>query len=440
MRAVDIIRRKRHGAELDREELAFLISGMLDGTIPDYQITAFLMAVAVLGMTELETWTLTEAMLHSGSVLDLSDLKGQKVDKHSTGGVGDKTSLVIAPLAAAAGVTVPMISGRGLAHSGGTLDKLESIPGFSVRLSLTEFRNVLAQAGCALIGQTNEIAPADRRLYALRDVTGTVESVPLIVASILSKKLAEGISGLVLDVKAGSGAFMKDLNSAVELGTLLASIARYMGTRSVAIVSDMNQPLGTHVGNALEVKESVLVLRGEGPEDLRELCLLLTAYMLVFGGVSESVQEGKEKAASMMASGAGLEKFCEIVRLQGGDPRVLEDTDKLPRATYREDVPSPETGYVGRIDTEAIGIAAMLLGAGRETVDATIDPAVGLVVNRKLGQAVSRGEPLLTLHYNDASRLEEAMRLASRAYHIQAQPPAGVPLVHKILSPEGGDS
>lgn len=414
---------------------------MLDGTIPDYQITAFLMAVAVLGMSEIETWTLTEAMLHSGSVLDLSDLSGEKVDKHSTGGVGDKTSLVIAPLAAAAGVVVPMISGRGLAHSGGTLDKLESIPGFSVGLSLKEFRRVLAKAGCALIGQTDEIAPADRKLYALRDVTGTVESVPLIVASILSKKLAEGIKGLVLDVKVGSGAFMKDLNSATELGGLLASIAQYMGTRSVAVLSDMNQPLGTHVGNALEVKEALGTLRGEGPEDLRELCLLLTAYMLVFGRVASNVQEGKEKAASLIASGAALQKFSEIVELQGGDPRVIEDPEKLPRAAHRQDVPSPQTGYVGQIDTEAIGVAAMLLGAGRETVDAEIDPAVGLVVNRKLGEAVTAGEPLLTLHYNDKpARREEAVQLASRAYHIQSEPPAEVPLVHKVLNPYRGDS
>jgi pyrimidine-nucleoside phosphorylase/thymidine phosphorylase len=408
---------------------------MLDGTIPDYQITAFLMAVAVLGMTELETLTLTEVMLRSGSVLDLSDLSGEKIDKHSTGGVGDKTSLVIAPLAAAAGVVVPMISGRGLAHSGGTLDKLESIPGFSVRLGLIQFRHVLAKAGCALIGQTDEIAPADRKLYALRDVTGTVESVPLIVASILSKKLAEGISGLVLDVKVGSGAFMKDLNSATELGTLLASIAQYMGTRSVAIVSDMHQPLGTHVGNALEVKESLEVLRGGGPEDLRELCLLLTAYMLVFGRVAGGVQEGKEKAASLMASGAGLQKFSEIVQLQGGDPRVIEDPERLPRAAHLLDVKSPRTGYVGRIDTEAIGVAAMLLGAGRETVDAPIDPAVGLVVKRKIGDRLSAGDPLLTLHYNASTRLEEARRLVTGAYAIEDEPPAKVPLVHKILSP-----
>jgi pyrimidine-nucleoside phosphorylase/thymidine phosphorylase len=435
VRAVDIIRRKRHRAELDRDEIAFLISGFTKGTIPDYQVAAFLMAVTLAGMTEQETLALTEEMLESGSVLDLSEFPNEKVDKHSTGGVGDKTSLIIAPLAAAAGLLVPMISGRGLAHSGGTLDKLESIPGFSVQLSLSMFREVLRKAGCALIGQTDEIAPADRKLYALRDVTGTVVSIPLIVASILSKKLAEGITGLVLDVKVGSGAFMKDENSATELGTLLTAVPRRMGKQSVALVTDMNQPLGTHVGNALEVKESVEVLRGDGPNDLRELCLLLTAYMLVFGGVVSGVEEGKKKAAELIASGAGLEKLIEIVELQGGDPRVIEDPEKLPRASKTKPVVAGRGGYLGRIDTEAVGVAAMLLGAGRETVEATIDPAVGLVVERRIGDPVSAGDPLLTLHYNDSSRLDEVERLLTGAYHIQDQPPAPIPLVHKVLDP-----
>ncbi len=435
MRAVDIIRRKRHGAELDRQEIAFLISGYTEGTIPDYQIAAFLMAVTLVGMTEQETLGVTEEMLHSGSVLDLSDLSGEKIDKHSTGGVGDKTSLIIAPLAAAGGVIVPMISGRGLAHSGGTLDKLESIPGFNVGLSLTRFREVLAEAGCALIGPTKEIAPADRKLYALRDVTGTVESVPLIVGSILSKKLAEGITGLVLDIKVGSGAFMKDINSATELGGLLASIAHRMGTRSVAVVSDMNQPLGKHVGNSLEVKESIAVLRGEGPEDLRELCLLLTAYMLVFARVASDVDDGKTKAANLIASGAGLEKFTEIVRLQDGDASVIDDPGKLATAAHRKEVRNPRAGYVGRIDTESLGVAAMLLGAGRETVDGIIDAAVGLVVDSKIGDRLSEGDPLVTIHYNDDRRLEEVERLLAGAYHIQDEPPAPVPLVHRVLDP-----
>ena len=411
------------------------MAGLTDGTIPDYQLAAFLMAVTLVGMTEQETLALTEEMLHSGSVLDLSDLPGEKVDKHSTGGVGDKTSLIIAPLAAAAGVIVPMISGRGLAHSGGTLDKLESIPGFDVGLSLTRFREVLGEAGCAFIGQTKEITPADRKLYALRDVTGTVESVPLIVGSILSKKLAEGITGLVLDVKAGSGAFMKDVNSATELGGLIASIAHRMGKRSVAVVSDMGQPLGTHVGNSLEVKESIAVLRGEGPEDLRELCLLLTAYMLVFGQVVSDVDEGKTKAANLIASGAGLEKFTEIVRLQDGDASVIDDPGKLPEAAHRKEVRGPRAGYVGRIDTESLGVAAMLLGAGRETVDGIIDPAVGLVVNSKIGNRLSAGDTLVTIHYNDNRRLEEVEQLLAGAYHIQDEPPAPVPLVHRVLDP-----
>ena len=435
MRAVDIIRRKRHRAELDREEIAFLVSGYTEGTIPDYQLAAFLMAVTLVGMTEQETLALTEEMLHSGSVLDLSELPGEKIDKHSTGGVGDKTSLIIAPLAAAAGVTVPMISGRGLGHSGGTLDKLESIPGFNVGLTLTQFREVLGEAGCALIGPTREIAPADRKLYALRDVTGTVESVPLIVASILSKKLAEGITGLVLDVKVGSGAFMKGINSATELGGLLASIAHRMGTRSVAVVSDMDQPLGTHVGNSLEVKESIEVLRGEGPKDLRELCLLLTAYMLVFGDAASDIEEGKTKAARLISSGAGLEKFAEIVLLQDGDANVIDDPGSLPTAAHRKEVRSPIGGYVGRIDTESLGVAAMLLGAGRETVDGAIDPAVGLVVDAKLGNRLSSGDLLVTIHYNDARRLGEVEELLGSAYHIEDDPPAPVPLVHRVLDP-----
>ena len=411
------------------------MAGLTDGTIPDYQLASFLMAVTLVGMTEQETLALTEEMLHSGSVLDLSDIPGEKVDKHSTGGVGDKTSLIVAPLAAAGGVIVPMISGRGLAHSGGTLDKLESIPGFDVALTLTRFRDVLDKAGCALIGQTKEIAPADRKLYALRDVTGTVESVPLIVGSILSKKLAEGITGLVLDVKVGSGAFMKDINSATELGSLIVSIAHRMGKQSVAVVSDMHQPLGTHVGNSLEVKESIAVLRGEGPEDLRELCLLLTAYMLVFGRVVSDLDAGKTKAANLIASGAGLEKFTEIVRLQNGDTSVVDDPGKLPEAAHRKEVRCPRAGYVGRIDTETLGVAAMLLGAGRETVDGIIDPAVGLVVNSKIGNRLSEGDALVTIHYNDDRRLEEVEQLLAGAYHIQDEPPALVPLVHRVLEP-----
>jgi pyrimidine-nucleoside phosphorylase len=439
MRAVDIIRRKRGGEELSRNEIAFMISGFTDGTIPDYQISAFLMAVYFVGMTEQETAALTEEMLHSGSIVDLSDIPGEKVDKHSTGGVGDKTSLVIAPLSAAAGIIVPMISGRGLGHTGGTLDKLESIPGFDVGLDLTRFRTVLERAGCALIGQTEEIAPADRKLYSLRDVTATIGSVPLITGSILSKKLAEGITGLVLDVKVGSGAFMKNGDSAKELATKLISTAQRMGVRSVAVLTDMNQPLGTHVGNALEVKESVDILRGEGAQDLKELCLTLTAHMLALGKVASGVDEGKKQAARLIETGAGLEKFIEMVELQGGDPRTIEDPNRLAQSAHQTDIGAPRNGYVTHIETESLGTAAMLLGAGRETVDDVIDPAVGLVVHQKIGDYVSKDEPLMTLHYNSDARLDHVRRLVSGAYVIGDSPPTLEPLIKATLEPEDNE-
>lgn len=440
MRAVDIVRRKRNGTELSGEEIAFLISGYTQNDIPDYQMSAFLMAVNLVGMTEQETLALTEKMLLSGSVLDLSDLPGEKVDKHSTGGVGDKTSLVVAPLAAAAGVAVPMISGRGLGHTGGTLDKVESIPGFNVGLDLGRFRKVLARAGCAIIGSTEEIAPADRKLYPLRDATATVDSIPLIVGSILSKKLAEGIGGLVLDVKVGSGAYMKDVGSATELGNQLVSIARRMGKRAVALLTDMDQPLGSRVGNALEVEEAVDVLRGSGPEDLRELCLLLTAHMLVLGKAASGIKDGKTKAARLIDSGAGLEKLIEMVELQDGDPHVVEDPSRLTRASNQKAIIASRTGYVARIDTEAVGTAAMLMGAGREKLGDRIDHAVGLIVHRKLGDWVSKGEPLITLHYNDTSRLQDSEDLVADAYEIQDSPPAAQRLVRTVIDGEGKGS
>ncbi len=440
MRAVDVIRRKRLGEELSRDEIGFMISGFTNGTIPDYQISAFLMAVYFVGMSEQETVGLTEEMLHSGSVVDLSDIPGEKVDKHSTGGVGDKTSLIIAPLAAAAGVVVPMISGRGLGHTGGTLDKLESIPGFDVGLDLKRFRSVLDHAGCALIGQTQEIAPADRKLYSLRDVTATIDSVPLITGSILSKKLAEGITGLVLDVKVGSGAFMKNGDSARELAEKLNSTARRMGVRSVALLTDMNQPLGSHVGNALEVKESIDVMRGGGSRDLKELCLVLAAHMLVLGKVASGVEDGKRQVARLIDSGAGLEKFMEMVELQGGDPRVIENPKLLAHSAHQREVLAPRDGHVTRIDTEALGTAAMLLGAGRDTVDGVIDPAVGLIVHRKIGAEVSEGEPLASLHYNSDSRLENVQQMVSGAYDIQDTPPTIEPLIKATLEPGDNES
>src|SRR3954469_10890697 len=335
MLVTDLIRRKRDGVELQRNEIEFLVNGYTRDEIPDYQMSAWLMAVLLRGMTRAELAALTETMLNSGQVLDFSELPAAKTDKHSTGGVGDKTSLIIAPIVAAAGLYVPMISGRGLGHTGGTLDKLESIPGFNVNLSVADFRRVLAHCGAGLIGQTAEIAPADKKLYALRDVTGTVESPYLICASIMSKKLAEGIDALVLDVKTGSGAFMKSEKDAVFLAELMVETGARMGKKMVALITDMAQPLGKMVGNALEIEESIDVLKGQGPEDLRELSLQLSAWMFKLGGRTKSVEEGYKLASDQIASGAACEKFREIIRLQGGDPKVIDDPARLPQPEHK---------------------------------------------------------------------------------------------------------
>ncbi|MGH9322621.1 MAG: thymidine phosphorylase [Vicinamibacteria bacterium] len=379
MRAVDVLKRKRDDKELSHEEIAFLVDGFTTGDIPRYQMSAFLMAVCLRGMTAEETVALTECMLRSGAILSFDDVPGPKIDKHSTGGVGDKTSLIIAPLAASAGLVVPMISGRGLGHSGGTLDKLESIPGFDVCLDEKRFHEAVARVGCAMVGQTEAIAPADRKLYALRDVTATIESFPLITGSILSKKLAEGIAGLVLDVKTGSGAFMKTREDAESLARSLLSTAERLGKKAVALLTDMSQPLGTHVGNSLEVEESIAVLRGEGPADLKTLSLRLTAHMLALGGIAASVEDGVRRAEAELSSGRGLEKFIAMVEAQRGDPRVA-DGDVLPRASEQEPVPADRNGFVTAIDTEKLGTAAMILGAGREKVEDVIDPGEGMVV------------------------------------------------------------
>ena len=437
MRAVDLIRRKRDSEELSPEEIGFLIDGYTRNEIPDYQMSAWLMAVVLRGMSRAETAALTDAMLHSGSTLDFSDLPGPKVDKHSTGGVGDKTSLIIAPIVAAAEgdprVFVPMISGRGLGHSGGTLDKLESIPGFDVNLSLAQFRRVLAACGCALIGQTAEIAPADKRIYALRDVTATVESQALICASIMSKKLAEGIDALVLDVKTGSGAFMKTEADAVSLAELLVETGQRMGKRVVALVTDMDQPLGRTAGNALEVIESLEVLGGSGPADLRELCLELSGWMLLLSGRVASVAGGRELAAEQITTGRAKDKFREIISAQSGDAAVVDDVGRLPRARHTLDILSPANGYVAATECYQLGVACVVLGAGREKKEDAIDPAAGLVFHKKRGDAVERGESLCTLHYNSATRLDEARRLVESGYRIAAESPAARALVHRII-------
>ncbi|MFQ5694539.1 MAG: thymidine phosphorylase [Terriglobia bacterium] len=435
MRATELIGKKRDGGELTREELFSLIESYTRDAIPDYQMAAWAMAVFFRGQTPGETVHLTEAMLRSGEVLDFSDVPGVKVDKHSTGGVGDKTSLVLAPAVAAAGVPVPMISGRGLGHSGGTLDKLEAIPGFSVNLTLEEFRRAVRTVGCALIGQTKEIAPADKKLYALRDLTGTIASVPLICGSILSKKLAEGIDALVLDVKVGSGAFMKDLGSATHLAESLKGIAERMGKRVVALLTDMDQPLGAAAGNALEVAEAIETLKGGGPEDFCQLCRELSAWMLLLGGKAGDVEEGRKLYDQMIHSGKAAEKFKQIIAQQGGDARVVDEPGRLPRAREREELRATENGYLVKVETERLGWAAMALGAGRQRVEDSIDPAVGLVFHKKIGDRVEQGEALATLHYNQREKLAEARPWLEGAFAVAPEPVSPPRLIHKTLTP-----
>jgi pyrimidine-nucleoside phosphorylase len=432
-RAVDVIRKKRDGHELSRAEIGYLVRGYTSGEIPDYQISAWLMAALLKGLNRAETAALTDAMLNSGQVLDLSEFSAAKVDKHSTGGVGDKTSLVLAPLAAAGGLVVPMISGRGLGHTGGTLDKLEAIPGFDVRLDRARFRDVLRSCGCCMIGQTAEIAPADRKFYSLRDVTGTVESPYLICASIMSKKLAEGIDALVLDVKTGSGAFMKTEEDAAFLAELMVETGQRMGKRMVALITDMDQPLGMRVGNALEVEEVLEVLRGHGPEDLRELCQELAAWMLHLGGRADTIAQGKKLADDLIRSGKALDKFRQMVALQGGDPGAIDNPALLPRAKFSLDVLSPRSGYVGAIESEAVGTACVILGGGREKKEDSVDPAVGIVLCKKVSNRVSAGEPLCTIYYNSEDRAARAKKMMAGSYQIADAPPVAKLLVRRVI-------
>jgi pyrimidine-nucleoside phosphorylase len=423
MRAVDVIMHKRDGRALSRDEIRFFVDGVTAGRLPDYQASALLMAIVLRGMTAEETAWLTDAMVHSGIRVDLSGIPGVKVDKHSTGGVGDKTSLVLAPLAAACGVPVPMMSGRGLGHSGGTLDKLEAIPGFRVNLSLDEMTTALARVGCAMIGQTAQIAPADKKLYALRDVTATVESIPLISASIMSKKIAEGIDALVLDVKTGSGAFMKTEADSRRLAESLVSIGNASGVKTEAVITAMESPLGAAVGNALEVVECIEVLKGGGPADLVEVSIELAARMLVLGRVASDRADAERRVRHAIASGAGLERFRAIIEVQGGDPRVVDDYSRMPHVERREVVKADRAGFLGRVDAELVGRASVALGAGRDCVEDAIDPAVGIMVAAKPGDEVRAGDAVLELHYRDRSRLEAALALAQEAIAIQDDRP-----------------
>jgi pyrimidine-nucleoside phosphorylase len=438
IRTVDVIRKKRDGKELSRAEIEHIVNGHTSGEIPDYHVSAWLMATVLRGMTREETTHLTNAMLRSGEMLDLSSHPAPKVDKHSTGGVGDKTSLILAPLAAAGGLAVPMISGRGLGHTGGTLDKLESIPGFNVNLSLDEFRRVLNVCGCAMIGQTVEIAPADRQLYALRDVTGTVESPFLICASIMSKKLAAGLDALVLDVKTGSGAFMKDIEQSAFLAELMVETGERMGTKTVAVITDMDQPLGLKIGNALEVEEILETLHGGGPPDLRELCLELAGWMFVLGNKVSDVTGGRRLAAEIIDSGRALDKFKDMVAEQGGDVTVVEDPARLPKARDTREVNSTAAGYVNVIDCEALGIASVILGGGRGKKEDSVDPAVGLTLHKKVGDKVEKGESLVTIHYNAEFQGEVAMEVAQRSFVIADQAPQHRrPLIHRVIRSSG---
>jgi pyrimidine-nucleoside phosphorylase len=416
MRAVDLIRKKRDSGEFSREEIDFLISGYTRGEIPDYQMSAWLMATWIRGLSGAEIASLTEAMLHSGKVITFPELPGKKVDKHSTGGVGDKTSLILAPIVAAGGVNVPMISGRGLGHTGGTLDKLEAIPGFNTALTLQEFRSVLGKCGMALIGQTAEIAPADKKIYALRDVTSTVENVGLICASIMSKKLAEGIDALVLDVKTGSGAFMQKEEDSVRLAELMVETARRMGKKAVALITDMDQPLGRFAGHSNEVIESIEVLRGRGAADLRELSIELSAWMFFLGERTKSVAEGRTLAEKLIASGQALEKFKQGIALQGGDAHVVDNYALLPQAGKRKEVKSRAKGYLSATNCMQFGMALAMLGGGREKKEDTIDPGVGLEFHKRIGDLITANETLVTIHYNSDAKLADAMALIENSF------------------------
>jgi pyrimidine-nucleoside phosphorylase len=433
MRAVDLIRRKRDGGALDRGEIEFFITGVTNGSFPDYQASALLMAILLRGMTAQETAWLTDAMVRSGVRVDYPDIDGIPVDKHSTGGVGDKTSLILAPLAVACGAVVPMMSGRGLGHTGGTLDKLESIPGFRTDLSLRALREAIASIGCALIGQSSEVAPADRTLYALRDVTGTVESIPLISASIMSKKIAEGIGGLVLDVKTGTGAFMKTLDDSRALARSLVAIGEASGVRSEALITRMDAPLGTRVGNAAEVIECLDVLKGVGPEDTRELSVVLAARMLIVAGIESEPQVADRRIRAALSSGAGLDVFRRVIQNQGGDPRVIDDYRRLPSAPDEDRVLAPAAGFVA-LESESIGRAAVALGAGRETLDDTVDPGVGVEIVARQGTLVQERDVVLLVHHRRGRGLAEARRLLRQAVGIREAPPAEHPLIVETIT------
>ncbi|MGV8145035.1 MAG: pyrimidine-nucleoside phosphorylase [Alkaliphilus sp.] len=437
MSIVDIILKKRNGGVLSKEEINFFIQGYTEGTIPDYQASALLMSIFFKKMTREETVYLTEAMMNSGKLVNLSEIEGIKVDKHSTGGVGDKTTIALGAMVAACGVPVAKMSGRGLGHTGGTIDKLESIPGFSVELSIDEFIENVNRIKIAVMGQTNDLAPADKKLYSLRDVTGTVDNISLIAGSIMSKKLAAGADAIVLDVKTGNGAFMKDIDSSFELAREMVSIGNKMNRDTIAIVTDMDQPLGLAIGNSLEVKEAIETLKGNGPEDFTNLCEELGAYMLMLAKKVSTVEEGKEKIQSVVKSGEALKVFKEFIACQCGDVDYINNTNLLPKSNYVYELRATKTGFVSQIKAMDVGVAALLLGAGRERKDSIIDLSVGILLNKKVGDSIKKGEVLAYIHYNDEAKKELALEKLIKAYKITDDRPALRPLILCMVSDTG---
>lgn len=433
MRMYDLIMKKRNGGRLTDEEIRFMIKGYTAGEIPDYQMSAMMMAVYFRGMDEAETLSLTMAMAESGDMLDLGSIRGIKVDKHSTGGVGDKTSLALTPMVAAAGVTVAKMSGRGLGHTGGTIDKLESFAGFSTAISEQQFKDNVDRIGIAIMGQTADLAPADKKLYALRDVTATVDNMSLIASSIMSKKLAAGADAIVLDVKTGSGAFMKEEADSFALAREMVRIGNNAGRRTIAVVSDMDQPLGYAVGNALEVKEAIDTLNGNGPADFVELCMTLGSYMLVAGGIEKDRKEAEKRLAETIRDGSALEKLAGFVAAQGGDKEMVYHPERLPHASIVREIGALADGYVQRIVCDEIGICSLILGGGRETKESAIDLSVGLVLHKKTGDTVRKGEPLATIHANDPDKLRIAEERFLKAYTIGPDPVEKKPLIKGIV-------
>ena len=435
MIVTDIIEKKRDGAEMTREEIEFLVNGLVEGSVQDCQMSAWMMAVCIRGMTEREIADLTSVMMGSGDTVDLSDLPGVKVDKHSTGGVGDTTTLVVAPLVAACGGTVAKMSGRGLAHSGGTLDKLESVPGVSIEQPMESFKDIVRRIGVCVIGQSGDLVPADKKMYALRDVTGTVQSIPLIASSIMSKKLASGADAIVLDVKTGNGAFMNTLEDSVKLSREMVKLGNALGRRTVAVITDMNRPLGMAIGNGLEMKEAVEVLSGKVPLDdpLVEVCFILGSRMLMLSGLAENVEDAKAMLTEALVSGMGLHKLRDMIRALGGDTRYIDEPERLVRVNRLIPLYPERNGYLGALDAKKLGIAAALLGAGRFRKEDVVDPAVGILMNKRCGDKLDENEPYAYLYVNNDDRLEDAQRLIAEAVTVTDEAPEALPLVYEII-------